>query len=86
MSKAKSAPAIVVDNGGNDVSVRFYISDASSGSKPRVVVSLLSSGVPVYSADHAISEYSTITPQQKASLLSILTAIRDETLTLEGFV
>lgn len=79
----KTQPALVARNGASDLSIRFYISDPASGSAPRVEVSLLGAGISV---DHAVSEYSTLTPANKTSLRTLLTAIRDETFTLEGFV
>lgn len=85
MAKTKQQPPIVVDNGTNDMSITFYVSDEASGHVPRLIVTMLRNGVPVISYDHAVSEYSSLTSNQKQNLRTMLTALRDETFTLEGF-
>lgn len=86
MAKSFTQPPIVVDNGANDLSVTFYVSDAASGNTPRVAVQYMHNGQIVRVSDHAVSEYSTLTPTQKTNLRSMHLAIRDETFTLDGAI
>ena len=80
MSKTRQSPPVVVDDGPNALSITFYV--AGDGT-PRVTLNL-----PNYpgTLDHAMSEYSSLTGTQKNNLKTMLIALRDETLTLEGFV
>lgn len=86
MAKTLAQPPLTLDNGPNDLGMYFYISDAGSGNVPRVTVTYFRSGTAVRQSDHAISEYTTLTPAQKTSFRSMALAIRDETFTLDGAV
>ena len=77
-------PAINVDNGADDIRMTFYVSDASSGKVPRVILHYLSNGQQVRESDHALSEYTTLTPVQKTNFRAMVLTIRDETFTLDG--
>jgi len=77
MARTKAQPPISVDDGPNDLSIRFYIADGV----PRIIV-VLPNGTHL---DHAISEYSSLNGTQKNNLKSMLIALRDETFSLEGF-
>lgn len=79
MAKIRAQPPISIDDGPNNLSITFYI--APDGT-PRVTVTFPNYGGTL---DHAMSEYSSLTNTQKNNLKNMLLAIRDETLTLEGF-
>ena len=81
MPKSKANAPTVLPDDANALSVQFYISDAASGNVPRVSFTYPQGA----HFDHAISEYTTVTPAQKTALRAILLALRDETFTLEGY-
>lgn len=79
MARTRPQPPLSIDDGPNNLSITFYV---TSDGTPRVTVTF-----PGYAGtlDHAVSEYSSLTNSQKNNLRAMLIAIRDETLTLEGF-
>lgn len=79
MSKSKNNPPTILPDDADSISVHFFISDGT----PMVTFEF-----PVQSKRfiHALSEYNSLTGPQKISLRSMLTALRDETFTLEGYV
>ena len=85
-TKSKTLPAppaevVTVETGADAIQIHFYI----GGGAPRVVVDFLdATGAIKYHSDHALSEYS-LSGAQKTTLRNLLTTIRDETFTLEGF-
>ena len=86
--KTKARSPEQLPDASDDLRVIFYISDPASGSVPRVQFQFTAANPAGESVffDHALSEYSTLTPAQKANLRAALLALRDETYTLEGFV
>lgn len=66
----------------DDVTVGFYVADAASpgGRHLRVVVNL----GPVQT-DRPLSDYTNLTPANKTALRNLLTALRDQSFSLEGF-
>ena len=82
----RSLGNVAIDDNPKLLRETFYLSDDASGNVPRVTVNQMdSAGNVVWTSDHAISEYSTLTPAQKTSFRSMAIAIRDETRTLDGF-
>lgn len=78
MAKTKNQPPLSLPDDADSISVHFYISDGV----PRVVFDFPTAKQRF---DHAISEYSSLSGAQKTTLRSLLTALRDETFTLEGY-
>lgn len=75
------------DSSANGLNILFYISDVSSGHVPHVIVNILDvNGNTIYSKDRPLSDYQTLSGAQKINLGSLLTSLRDEFFTLEGFV
>jgi hypothetical protein len=87
LPRSKAQPPEQIPDGANDLACLFYISDPASGSVPRVQFTFKpnSGPLPVVIFDHALSDYTTITPAQKVTLRNLLAALRDETFTLEGY-
>jgi hypothetical protein len=79
MSKTKANPPTVLPDDADSLLVHFYISEGI----PRVTFEFPSQGRRF---DHAISEYNTLSGAQKTALRALLTALRDETFTLEGYL
>jgi hypothetical protein len=73
-------------DGADDLSIRFYLADAvaTPPNHPRVEVHLPGPGGGV-TVDRPLSEYTDLSGAQKTALRNLLTAIRDQTLALEGF-
>lgn len=88
MPKARTVPIVQTVNDAPDaLSIRFYISDASANppNVPWVQITLPAvSGDPVH-VDRPLSDFTSLTPAQKANLRTLLTAVRDQALALEGF-
>lgn len=80
--RTRQPPPVVVDDSASKLEIRFYISDDASGNVPRLQL-ILSNGLTY---DHPMSDYSSLTNTQKNNLRAMLVALRDETLTLEGYV
>lgn len=78
--RTKPQPPANLPDDDNTLSVRFYLSDTPPN-PPRVEVTFPNGAT----FDHALAEYSTVTPAQKTALRGVLLALRNETFTLEGF-
>jgi len=86
MAKSKAQPPIVCDDGANDVSMRFYVSDAASGNAPRVEVLFLRNGQEVDRLDAPASEFVTVTNQEKLDFRATAIKFRNEAYTKRGYV
>jgi len=86
MKTKPTGEIISVDAGANDLRVTFYISDSASGNIPRVVGHLQRNEQVVINVDRPLTDFTDLTNPQKVILRSLLLAIRDQLLTLEGFV
>lgn len=74
-----------VPDGADDISIRFYVAISANGSKvPSVHLHQETAGAPVV-IDRPLSDITSLTTNQKNNLRTMLTAIRDELYTLEGF-
>ena len=79
MSKSRNSPPVVLPDDADSLAVTFYVSDGL----PRVTFQF-----PAQSKrfDHALSEYNSLSGAQKTTLRTLLTTLRDETFSLEGYV
>ena len=80
MPRSRNNPPTVLPDDANSIRSTFYLSDVDNS--PRVAFTFPNGA----HFDHALSEYSTVTPAQKTALRNTLIALRNETFTLEGFV
>ena len=79
-----ASTAQTVRDGADDISIRFYI-DQGAGRAPRCEVRLPQDNGEQVWIDRPLSDFSNLTAPQKVTLRSLLTTIRDQALTLEGF-
>lgn len=78
MSKTRANPPTVLPDDADSVRVQFYLSEGLA----RVRFEF---PAQQRTFDHALSEYSSLSGAQKTTLRTLLTALRDETYTLEGY-
>ncbi len=79
MPKSRNRSPIVLPDDTDSLVIHFFISDGA----PRVIVEFPQQGI---SFNHPISDYGSLTANQKNNLRAMLQALRDETFTLEGYV
>jgi hypothetical protein len=78
MAKSKANPPTVLPDDADSIVCSFYIADGAAR---------VSFRYPQQNKtfDHALSEYNSLSGAQKTTLRNLLTALRDETFTLEGY-
>lgn len=76
--KSHANPPTVLPDDADSIVAQFYVDSGT----PRVQFNFPGS---TKSFNHALSEYNTLTAGQKTTLRTLLTALRDETFTLEGY-
>lgn len=84
MAKSRNVQIALAETVRDDidaVSVRFYIMDGT----PRVAVFLAQDNGTAIPVDRPLSDFTTLNAGQKVTLRNLLTSIRDQALTLEGF-
>jgi hypothetical protein len=66
----------------NLLNVHFFI----EGGVPKVIIGFIdSNGITLHQSVHPVSDFTTITAQQKSTLQTIVRAMVVESLTLDGF-
>lgn len=73
-----------VRDGADDLAIRFYVPGPGATPRVEVVLSNNGNGDPVV-IDRPITDFTNLTPANKNALRALLTTVRDQALTLEGF-